>query len=276
MTSSPPDPDHKTREHAVCSASGAERWLNCPGSIALSEGIPDEPSGPEALEGTRAHELSERILRDWEAKGRKLDAPWIESLRAEYRDTEVQTGDGRLWSMLDYSMTYVNVCLDQVSQFDEEPTPPAVRIEHRMVLDADLGLFGTGDFLITGIQQGKETGVVVDLKYGRSKVTTKNNKQLQFYATALRKSSKRALEVVKVVVVQPRLAHFYCEHTYSIEELLAVEQELLKGAEKAVRQVAGFEPKELNMGRWCYWCKARFVCPEKVKAKADVFELIAG
>ena len=47
--------------HAKLSASGAERWLTCPGSIKAEESIPDK-SSKFAMEGTAAHELAELCL----------------------------------------------------------------------------------------------------------------------------------------------------------------------------------------------------------------------
>lgn len=258
--------EHEKREHAVCAASAAERWLNCPGSIKLSQRLPDEPRSPYALEGTRAHELAERILRKWEEDERCLNQAWVDTLRPEYRDTEFETGDGRMWSMVDYAMTYVNVCLEQVSQFSERPT---VRMEHRLTLDKDLGLFGTGDFVCTGKQGGEWVGVVADFKYGTKRVKAERNLQLSYYAAALRKNSKRPLERIKTVIVQPKVKQFYDEAWYTASELDEVEKELKSGAEKAVRQVMGMEPVELQRGSWCWFCPARSVCPEMDKARAE-------
>jgi hypothetical protein len=47
--------------HAVLSPSSAERWMTCPGSVVLTEGLEDKGSDA-AEEGTAAHELAERIL----------------------------------------------------------------------------------------------------------------------------------------------------------------------------------------------------------------------
>src|SRR5690606_30590166 len=54
--------NHAKRKHALLSASGSERWLNCPGSVRLEQDFPDTTS-PYAQEGTAAHELSEIMLR---------------------------------------------------------------------------------------------------------------------------------------------------------------------------------------------------------------------
>lgn len=47
--------------HAQLSPSSAERWMTCPGSVALSKGAPDDSSS-FADEGTDAHELAAKCL----------------------------------------------------------------------------------------------------------------------------------------------------------------------------------------------------------------------
>ena len=50
-------------KHARCSASAAHHWINCPGSVALSDQCPDPGSSSYADEGTVAHNLAELKLR---------------------------------------------------------------------------------------------------------------------------------------------------------------------------------------------------------------------
>ena len=52
--------------HATRSASGAKRWMNCPGSIRMEEGRPNS-SSPAARLGTAAHALGEACLLDGSA-----------------------------------------------------------------------------------------------------------------------------------------------------------------------------------------------------------------
>ena len=47
--------------HASLGASSAHRWLACPGSVRMTEGMPDIES-EYAVEGTVAHELLNRAL----------------------------------------------------------------------------------------------------------------------------------------------------------------------------------------------------------------------
>ena len=53
---------HKQRAHSKFSASGAERWFACPGSVELSEGVPDKET-EWSKEGTLAHEVLEEIMK---------------------------------------------------------------------------------------------------------------------------------------------------------------------------------------------------------------------
>ena len=47
--------------HALLTASGSKRWLNCPPSARLEENFPNENS-VYAEEGTWAHELCEYMV----------------------------------------------------------------------------------------------------------------------------------------------------------------------------------------------------------------------
>ena len=49
--------------HARLSPSAAIRWINCPGSIRLSDQVPPAGSSEYADEGTAAHALAELKLR---------------------------------------------------------------------------------------------------------------------------------------------------------------------------------------------------------------------
>ncbi len=50
--------------HAVLAPSAAHWWMECPGSIALCEAVPEEPSSEYAAQGTFAHEIAAKALRE--------------------------------------------------------------------------------------------------------------------------------------------------------------------------------------------------------------------
>jgi hypothetical protein len=258
---------HSDRLHALCSASGAERWLNCPGSVGLSLTVPEEPSSSAALEGTRAHELAEKILRQWEKDGRKLNDAFVAYLRKDYEDTEFETGDGRTWSMVDYALTYVHACIASLEVFDAG-TEVAVRLEKELTFNEEMGMFGTADFMATGLRRGKGHGVIRDLKYGKKRVKVEDNPQLGYYGVALQKTSKKKLETVDVGVVQPRLARWFDGIEYSLDDLGMWDKKLTLGAEKALLQIGATKP-ELKTGGWCWFCPARAVCTEKSRIEAE-------
>ena len=61
--------DHKSRAHALLSASSAHRWLACPPSAVAAEAY-DDTGSDYAAEGTLAHEVAE-----WVASGKSKKGP---------------------------------------------------------------------------------------------------------------------------------------------------------------------------------------------------------
>lgn len=247
---------HAQRQHSLCSASGAERWLNCPGSVKLSMDLPYEPSSPAAQQGTRAHEMAETILRRWQQEGSLPDGP------------DGTNGDDA--EMFEHAMTYVRRCIAEVEAFDDNA---GFRIEQRLTFDEEMQMFGTADFIATGLRSGEPYGVIVDLKYGKKRVKVEENPQLAYYAVALKKVSRKKLQKIKVVVVQPRLPTAeVSEVEYDLPALREWNKRLMLGAEKAISQIMTSTPR-LNTGPWCWFCPARDVCPQRTQERiASMFD----
>jgi hypothetical protein len=240
--------NHSERKHALCSASSAERWLECPGSVGLSMTVPEPPTSSYALEGTQAHEFSEEILHQWLKDNYDLKDDFIERMRE--RNPE----------MFEFVMSYVYACVEESMAFDKTPV---IRIEQRLTFSEDMAMFGTADFIATGLQDGISTGVIVDLKYGRGKkVKTEENPQLAYYAVALRRCSKKKLERVKVRIVQPRIEGASTSITFSKEDLDAWDMKLTLGAEQALWMASKHKTPVYKEGNWCWFCPAKQVCPE--------------
>jgi len=221
--------------HAKLSASGAERWLTCPGSIRAEESIPDK-SSKFAMEGTAAHELAELCLTKTRTAISYLNQTLPES---QWKVDE---------DMAEHIQTYV----DYVDQFKG----------HRMIeqrVDFSKYVpdgFGTSD----GIIIDNDTMHIIDLKFGKGiRVDADNNSQGKLYAIGALCDYGFVYDIEHIIIhiVQPRLDHI------SVWEISAVE--LLAWAEwvKGRAQLCS-EPDAPRVAseKACLWCKAKPTCPE--------------
>jgi hypothetical protein len=120
--------------HAELGASSSHRWINCPGSINLSHGMPDT-SSVYADEGTAAHIVGERALR----KG--LDANvWL--------DTIIKVGDADI-TVTEEMCDAVQVYLDFVRGLLGQGRK--LMIEYRFdlsILSPPGPMYGTSDAVV--------------------------------------------------------------------------------------------------------------------------------
>lgn len=231
---------HKDRGHALCSASSASRWLNCPGSTHLITLAPKQKSSAYAEEGTLAHEFSERFLNAW-LKEKDYTAKNIEP------------------EMYKNVISYIYYVKAKSLEFNQTPN---IRIEQKLLFDEDLSMWGTADVAMTGVIGGELHGKIIDLKYGKGKVVAKDNPQLAYYAVALRKTSKYDLESVEVCIFQPKLSNPVTSVWYTREELDAWYNKLYTGAERSLWGLVDSSKRIYKMGDWCKWCPAKGICPE--------------
>lgn len=241
-----------SKKHSVCSASSASRWLACPGSLwAISHakklGLVDDKSSIYAEEGTKCHEVAESLLR------RYLERDPREKAFYDFVPSE---------EMLTAADFYVGKVIEEIAQFDSSPH---IKIESTLTLDTDMSMFGTADCAITGHIRQQATGIILDLKYGKSRVVAEDNPQLAFYACAMRKTSMKNLQRVKVIIVQPRIKDPITEVSYSFIELMEWEKKLLNGADRALNQFIAPAKRQFNIGSHCKWCNGLPVCPAKNK-----------
>lgn len=230
------------RKHALLSASGAHRWLNCTASPRLEETFPDNQSEHAAL-GTLAHEVGELKLQKWLT----LMKP------STYTSRLKKLKNSPLWedAIMGHTDTYIDYIKSIVHQF---PSNPYVAIEKRLNFSAWVPEgFGTGDCIIIG----NETLYVIDFKYGKGvPVSAERNEQLLLYALGAytEYSFLYSIRNVVLVVVQPRLD--------SISEYGLTTKELLDWGEN-VKPVArkAFEGNgEFKAGDWCRFCRAKSQC----------------
>lgn len=104
-------------QHALLSASGAHRWLNCPPSAVLESREPDSTSAA-AEQGTVAHALAE-----WKLRRALNDAPTFKP-ESGWIDTEME----------DLTDDYVAFVQEHISLAREACGDPQVLIEQRLDL----------------------------------------------------------------------------------------------------------------------------------------------
>lgn len=225
--------------HAKLSPSAAERWMNCPGSVVLSEGMP-EKSSAFAEEGTRAHSLAEVLLCG--DKPNDADPAMLEHVMV-YVD--------HVWSLAGF-----------------------LNIEQRVHVTEDV--YGTADAVVW--QPEARHLHIVDLKYGAGvPVEVVDNLQLRIYALAALLTFKYPATQVTATIVQPRCPHSdgpVRSVTFDVVDLLDFHADL-KDAVARVRlaqldhstshSIYGFlQPTE----KGCRWCLAAPKCPA-LKSKAQ-------
>jgi hypothetical protein len=240
--------NHAQRAHALLSASGAHRWLNCTPSAKLEEAYGERKSSPYAAEGTLAHELSELYL-----KHDVLKTMWTDEFMAEL--DKVMAHELFNDEMLDVIPIYTDYCRDQFNEALQNSIFSVMEIEQKLDLTEYIPeSFGTADCVIIsdGVME------VIDLKYGKGvPVYADYNPQLMLYGLgALNKYDfMYEIESVKLTVVQPRLNNI-SSFLISVEELRRWANDVLKPQAELAFSGEG----ELNAGEWCKFCAVKNKC----------------
>lgn len=226
-------------DHAKLSASGASRWLACPGSVKAEQGIKGY-SSPSAHEGTSAHELAEIVLING---GSCFD--WIDKNLIENNEWVVDL------EMAEYVQEYV----DYVKSFGGEHA-----YEQRVDFsDWVPNGFGTSDAIVIN----GNTLHVLDLKYGKGiRVLAENNPQGMLYALGSYSDYGMIYDIKSVVIhiVQPRLDHIDSWEV-STPDLLKWGEWVSQRAELCLEPDAERVPGESQ----CFFCKAKATCPALYK-----------
>lgn len=186
------------RAHALLSASGATRWINCPPSARLEEKVPDTES-EFAKAGTLAHSICELKLR------KLFTEPGMTSRTYNTRMNKLKKDPLYKEEMQGYTDQYVDHVSEVAYSF---PVTPFVSVERRVEYgDYAPEGFGTADCIIL---YGTEMHVI-DFKYGKGvPVSAEGNYQLGLYALGALQAYGFLFPIEKVVlhVVQPRLNNF--------------------------------------------------------------------
>lgn len=250
--------NHTQRAHALLSASGASRWLNCTPSARLEEEFGKEEASVYAAEGTLAHEFAELIIRHTILK--ELSQAAFEARYYELLENDLYTED-----MLDYVYQYVDYVKDELAASSIDTKDAVLIIEEKVDLRQWIPeSFGSCDAII--IADG--TMKVMDLKYGKGvPVSAIGNKQLMLYALGAYDKYSIMYDIVNIDlhIVQPRINNI---NSWSVEA-----DELLNWAENTVipaAKLAFSGQGQLKAGEWCKFCKVKARCRELYKANIEL------
>lgn len=231
-------------DHAVLSASGSHRWLNCTPSARLE--LEFENTGSEAArEGTAAHALCEHKLKR---------ALHMRSRRP----------------VLDYDSDEMEECTDAYAEFVMEQyetakqvcDDPVVLIEQRLDFSCYVpDGFGTGDCLIISDDRLH----IIDFKYGMGVlVEAEDNPQMKLYALGALAVYDALYDIreVSMTIFQPRRENV-STWTVSVEDLKAWAENELKPRAKMAYDGEG----EYLPGEWCTFCRAAVRCRARAEEK---------
>ena len=231
-------------EHAYLSASSSHRWLNCPPSVKLCEGMEDKPS-VFAQEGTDCHELCAYLVST--ALGEDIPDP---TANLTYYSAEMQN----------CAEEYRNFVLELLEDAKKLCSDPKVYIEQRLDFSrwVEHG-FGTGDCVIVS----DDILQIVDYKHGLGVlVSADHNTQMMCYALGALELFDDLYDIttIKMTIFQPRRSNV---STWSITK-----EELLEWADTVLRPTAAlaYEGKgEFKAGNHCQFCKAKATCRKRAE-----------
>lgn len=240
-------------KHALLSASGAHRWLECTPSAQLELQFPQSTS-EYAEEGTAAHELCELTARYWLG----------EISEAEYENQRDELAKGK------YYNAEMQECANDYAKFVAEKTAAAretcedaftaleVHVDFsKYVKDG----FGTGDCIIVS----DNVLEIIDFKYGKGvRVEAAGNPQMKLYALGayLEYNTLFDIDSVRMTIFQPRLSGVQSSDEITVKELLEWAEKYVKPRAKLAYKGEGeFAPSE----EVCKFCRAKAQC----KARAD-------
>lgn len=236
--------------HAVLSASGSHRWLNCTPSARLELEF-ENTTSEAAREGTAAHALCEHKLKKFLKKRSKRPV-------SDYNSDEME----------ECTDAYAEFVMEQYEEAKKSCKDPVLLIEQKLDFSCYVPEgFGTGDCII--ISDDKLH--IIDFKYGQGIfVEAEHNPQMMLYALGALEIYDALYDIkeVAMTIFQPRRENV-STWTIPIEELKAWAEEELKPKARLAYDGEG----EYLPGEWCTFCKAAVKCRARAEEKMKLARL---
>jgi len=250
-------------QHAKLSASASAKWLQCPGALALEAllNIKDEGS-PWALEGTAAHALLEKCLKE-------------KKNPSSFLNLSILLDDGSHFEVDQEMVNNIETVIDYVLRIQPRQKFIEKKVDYSHIAP---GGFGTADICLEVLGKNangkrENTLYVIDLKYGKGiRVGAYENSQLMLYAIGALNTFdmlfNNPIERVVLVIAQPRLDNI-SEWETTPENLAAWGDSVVKpAAEKAIaalNMAAESSPGRLvelshlwhPSEKGCQWCQGK-------------------
>ena len=224
----------------IVGGSTAKRVINCPGSVALVQQMPPQPSSKYADEGTLLHNVISELLDSDTALPEDF-------LGTKYNEQEL-TQD-----LIDEKLLPALAALDEIDPDDRMQYAVETLVNFGDLLP---GVFGSTDFL--GRIDNK--AIVLDWKFGSGvAVSAEENDQLMFYAAAAMRTPNAhwvfdGATEIELIIVQPPVIKRWLTTPERIKQF---ERELVAAVKEAQRPDA-----RLATGDHCRWCAAKPICPQ--------------
>jgi Protein of unknown function (DUF2800) len=236
-------------EHAELSASSAERWLTCPGSVELSRGLPNTSSA-YAAQGTAAHYIAaheqfggpqSKNPDAWNA------ARWL-GKTALVEGHEIALDDDLIEAVQEF-LDHIRETEKpgDVASVEQSFTPAMKKLHPKFGGSTDRVMWRESARLLRIYDYKHGAGVAVDVD---------DNKQLKYYALgALLTNKQWNAEDVELVIAQPRCDHEqgrFRPYRFKAIELLEFAADLIDGAKRTEEFGADLVPSK----KACKWCPA--------------------
>jgi len=228
-------------EHSPLGASGAERWMRCPGSVTLLKHLqlPESDDPSYRKEGTAMHAAAEHCLSNdvdtWEITGQEFEGVVIDVAMAASVQVYVDYCRPLMEGALRYHIEY-----------------PVSSPVHPL-------FYGRLDFAA----EQPDLIHIVDLKGGEGiQVDPDDNPQLKYYAFGLIDANPQWPDDlgVRLTIGQPRIHWAVGGMVRSWDTTVGAIRQWV--AETLVPAMLATEyDHTLDAGPWCRFCPAKLVCP---------------